>query len=304
MPDGEDVCVLIPTLEEAATIGEVIDGFRGQGLSNVLVVDGGSEDATREIAADHDARVITQSGTGKGQAVREALDHIETPYVLMVDGDGTYRPEDADAMLSPLRSGEYDHVIGNRFADMTAGAMSRFNRAGNRLINHAFAFIHGRDLGDVLSGYRAFTRESAKRMALAADGFGIETEFAVECVRRGVPTAVVPIRYEPRAASSETNLRPVRDGGVILLTLYRLARMHNPLFYFGSVGITTMLVGGIVAGWVGYEWFVHSVAHDVLALFAASAFLFGMQLVMFGLLSDLIVSLHREEMRRIEEDGP
>ncbi len=302
MADHEDVCVLIPTLNEAETIGGVIAGFREQGFSNVLVVDGDSADDTPEIAADGGARVITQSGTGKGQAIREALDHIDVPYVLILDGDGTYRPEDADAMLSPLRSGEYDHVIGDRFADMDPEAMSRFNRAGNRLINRTFGFIHGRDLGDVLSGYRAFTRESVERMNLAEDGFGIETEFAVECVRRGVPTAVVPIRYEPRAASSETNLRPVRDGGIILLALYRLARLHNPLFYFGSVGIATMLMGMIVACWVGYEWFAYHIAHEVFALFAASAFLFGMQLVMFGLLSDLIVSLHREQMRRIEEN--
>ncbi|KYH25547.1 glycosyltransferase AglJ [Halalkalicoccus paucihalophilus] len=301
MDDG-DVCVLLPTLDEAETIGDVVRGFREQGLSNVLVVDGDSSDGTREIAAEAGARVITQSGTGKGQAVREALSHIETPYVLMADGDGTYSPEDAGAMLEPLRSGDYEHVIGDRFADMADGAMGRLNRAGNGLINRAFAYIHGRDLGDILSGYRAFTRESAERMALAEDGFGIETELAVECMRRNVPTAVVPIRYEPRPDASDTNLRPFRDGSVIVLTLYRLARTHNPLFYFGSVGFASMLVGVTVACWVAYEWFVRSIPHEVLALFAASSFLFGMQLIMFGLLSDLIVTLHREQMRRLDRE--
>ncbi|MDL5360565.1 S-layer glycoprotein N-glycosyltransferase AglJ [Halalkalicoccus sp. NIPERK01] len=299
-PQYDDVSVVLPTLDEAETIGSVVDGFRAQGFSEVLVVDGNSEDATREIAAIHGARVVIQSGEGKGQAVREALSHVDTPYVLMADGDGTYRPEDADAMLEPLRSGEAEHVIGDRFADMADDAMGRLNRAGNGLINRAFAYIHGRDLGDILSGYRAFTRESAERMALAEDGFGIETELAVECMRRNVPTAVVPIRYEPRPESSDTNLRPFRDGGLIVLTLYRLARTHNPLFYFGSVGIASMLLGVAVAGWVGYRWVVHSTGHEVMALVSASAVLFGMQLVMFGLLSDLIVTLHREQMRRLD----
>lgn len=301
-PDHDDVCVLLPTLNEAETIGDVIAGFREQGFSDVLVVDGNSSDATREIAAEHGARVVTQSRNGKGQAVREALSHVDRPYVLMADGDGTYRPEDAQAMLEPLRAGEAEHVIGDRFADMRPDAMSRLNRVGNGLINRTFAYVHGRDLGDILSGYRAFTRESAERMALAEDGFGIETELSVECMRQNVSTTVVPIRYEPRPESSDTNLRPLRDGSLILLTLYRLARTHNPLFYFGSVGISAMLVGMAVAGWVGYEWFVRSISHEVFALFAASSFLFGMQLVVFGLLSDLIVTLHREQMRRLDEE--
>ncbi|MEM4781359.1 MAG: S-layer glycoprotein N-glycosyltransferase AglJ [Halalkalicoccus sp.] len=302
-PDYDDVSVLLPALDEAETIGDVIDGFQEQGFTEILGVDGGSEDTTREIAAIHGARVLVQSGEGKGQAVREALDHVETPYVLMADGDGTYRPEDAHAMLEPLFSGEAEHVIGDRFADMDDGAMSRLNRAGNRLINRAFAYVHGRELRDILSGYRTFTRESAERLALAADGFGIETELAVECTRRNVATTVVPIRYEPRPTESETNLRPFRDGGLILLTLYRLARTHNPLFYFGSVGVSAVLFGLLTATWVGYRWFVYTTAHEVIALVAASSVLFGMQLVVFGLLSDLIVTLHREQMRRLDEDG-
>lgn len=299
-PDYDDVSVLLPTLDEAETIGAVIEGFHEQGFSEILVVDGDSEDTTREIAAIHGARVILQSGEGKGQAVREALDRIDTPYVLMADGDGTYRPEDAHAMLEPLFSGEYEHVIGDRFADMADDAMGGLNRTGNRVINGGFRFIHGRDLGDILSGYRAFTRESAERMALAEDGFGIETELAVECARQNVSTTIVPIRYDPRPESSETNLRPFRDGSLIILTLYRLARTHNPLFYFGSVGVSTMLLGTLIAAWVGYRWIVYTTAHEVMALFAASSFLFGMQLVVFGLLSDLIVTLHREQMRRID----
>ncbi len=242
MPDKEDVCVLIPTLNEAETIGEVIDGFREQGFSNVLVVDGDSEDGTRDVATDHGARVITQSGVGKGQAVREGLEHIDTEYVLMLDGDGTYKPADAETMLEPLDDG-YNHVIGNRFAEMNDGSMPRLNHFGNRIINRAFSIIHGSDFKDILSGYRAFTRKSAERAYLTSDGFGVETELAVECVKHGVPTVVVPIQYEERPDDSETNLHPLWDGGDIIMTLYQLAKTNNPLFYFGSVGMLSGLFG-------------------------------------------------------------
>ncbi|WP_128475811.1 S-layer glycoprotein N-glycosyltransferase AglJ [Halorussus pelagicus] len=301
MADSEDVCVLIPTLNEAETIGEVIDGFTSRGYENVLVIDGNSSDETTDVARDHGARVMYQSGSGKGQAVREAIEHIDAEYVLMLDGDGTYRPEDAEAMLDPLVNGEYEHIIGDRFADMEDGAMSRFNEFGNGLFNWVFRTIHGKNFEDILSGYRAFTRESVEKFYLDSDGFGVETELAVECVKHGVPTTVVPIRYEARPDDSDTNLHPIRDGGVILLTLYQLAKTSNPLFYFGSVGVLSGVFGVAIAGYVAYEWFgPANTSHEVLAVVAAFAILFGVQLLMFGVLSDLIVTLHREQMRRLE----
>ncbi|MFB6192541.1 MAG: S-layer glycoprotein N-glycosyltransferase AglJ [Haloarculaceae archaeon] len=301
--DRSAVCVLLPTLDEAATIGDVVDGFREQGYENVLVMDGGSTDGTREAAEAHGARVREQSGSGKGQAVREALRYVDAPYVLMADGDGTYDPDDADRLVEPLIEGRAEHVIGDRFADMRPGAMSRLNRVGNRLVNAAFAWVHGRDLGDILSGYRAFTRESVEGYDLSADGFGIETELAVACVKRGTPTEVVPVTYRPRPAGSETNLRPFRDGARISLTLFALAKTNNPLFYFGSVGVASLLSGLAVAAFVAYEWYVRTppVSHEALAVVAASGVLLGVQLLMFGVLSDVIVSVNREQTRRLEE---
>ncbi|WP_424018996.1 S-layer glycoprotein N-glycosyltransferase AglJ [Halorientalis pallida] len=302
MPDRSEVCVLVPTLNEAETIGTVLESFSEHGFENILVIDGDSTDGTREIARDHGARVIVQSGTGKGQAVREALRHIEAPYVLMLDGDATYRVEDAEAMLEPLFSGRAEHVIGDRFADMESGAMSRLNRTGNRIINRAFRWIHGRNLEDILSGYRAFTRESAERLTLTESGFGIETEMAVECVKHGVRTEVVPIRYEARPDESETNLHPFRDGATIILTLYQMAKTNNPLFYFGSVGALSSLVGFVLGGYVAYDWFVPPrTSHEVIAIVSVFSILVGIQLLIFGVLSDMIVALNREQTRRLEE---
>ncbi len=303
--DREDVCVLVPTYNEAATIGDVVGGFVELGLTNVLVVDGHSTDETRERAREAGARVVEQSGAGrgdgKGQAVREGLGLIDAPYVLMLDGDGTYRPEDAERMLAPLLSGEAEHVVGDRFADMQPGAMTRLNRVGNGIINAVFRRVHGRDLGDILSGYRAFTRESIDRLGLTAEGFEIETELAVECVRHDVRTTVVPITYRPRPDESETNLHPFRDGGRIVVTLYQLAKTSNPLFYFGSVGLVSLLAGGGIGVYVGVEWVTRRVPHEILALVSAFGILLGVQLIIFGVLSDMIVELHREQLRRLRQ---
>ncbi len=297
---ADEVCVLIPTLNEAATIGSVIDGFYEQGYSNVVVVDGDSDDETREIARERGAQVFTQAGDGKGQAVRETLEYVTVPYVLMVDGDGTYDPADAERMLEPLSRG-YEHVIGNRFAEMDDDAMKAPNGFGNRLINRSFRLIHGAEYEDILSGYRAFTTESFERLALDSDGFTIETELAVECVKHGVDTTVVPVSYSARPEASETNLHPLRDGGTIVLALYSLAKTNNPLFYFGSLGAASIASGGVVAMYVLWQWIQYQQGHEILAVVSAAAILLGVQLLMFGVLSDMLVTLHREQRRRLEQ---
>ena len=300
MSEYEDVCALVPTRNEAATIVDVVDGLFDVGVGHVLVVDGNSSDDTTEIAAEHGAEVVQQTGNGKGQAVRQGVGLIDEPYTLLLDGDGTNPPEQAPRLLDPLVAGDVEHVVGDRTADMRPGAMSNLNQVGNRLINRAFGRIHGEDYGDILSGYRAFTTESFDRMFLSAEGFGIETEMAVECARHGIPVAVVPTTYKPRPEGSETNLHPISDGARIILTLYSLAKTSNPLFYFGSVGAAFGAAGTALAVWIGYEWFVRGISHEALTVVAGVVLLLGVQLLIFGVLSDLVVTLHREQTRRIE----
>ncbi|QZX99888.1 S-layer glycoprotein N-glycosyltransferase AglJ [Halobaculum rubrum] len=296
-----DVCVLLPTYDEAATVADVVTDFRDHGFTNILVIDGGSTDDTRDCARKAGARVEIQSGSGKGQAIREAVrEHVTTDYVLMADADGTYRASDADAMLEPLRGGTAEHVIGDRFADMHDDAMTGLNRVGNTIFNGLFSLIHREDFGDILSGYRAFTVDSFERLRLSADGFGLETELAVECARHGVRTTVVPITYLPRPDGSNTNLHPVRDGGIILMAIYRQAKTSNPLFYFGSAGAVSGVAGAIIAAYVAWDWFANGISHNVLALVAGVGVILGVQLLIFGVLSDLLVTLHGETLDRVE----
>ena len=124
---------------------------------------------------------------------------------------------------------------------------------------------------------------------------------AVECVKHNVPTAVVPITYLPRPSGSDTNLRPFRDGGIIFLELYRRAKTNNPLFYFGSVGTVALLAGLLFGAYVGYDWFVNDISHEVIAIVAAFSLIFGVQLLIFGVISDMLLTLHRERMRRLDD---
>ena len=91
----QDVCILIPTLNEEESIESVVKEFRALGFENILVVDGHSTDATFARAKKAGARVILQSGRGKGQALKEVFEKIDEKYILLIDGDGTYLPSEA-----------------------------------------------------------------------------------------------------------------------------------------------------------------------------------------------------------------
>jgi glycosyltransferase (TIGR04182 family) len=292
----DEVCILIPTLNEDLTIGEIVREFRELGYNHILVIDGNSTDNTVRISRESGANVSTQSGKGKGNAIIEAFAIIEQPYILMLDGDGTYSPKDAEKMLAPLFSG-FDQVIGDRLINAEEGAFSRLNLFGNHMVNYLFKVAHSRDLHDILSGYRAFKQSAIHQMNLKQKGFEIETEISVESVRSEQRVMVVPIRYSRRPGTT-TKLSPFHDGIKIVSTIYRLARVNNPLFYFGMIGIFTSFLGILTGIYVLHEW-LRGIDHIPLTILTVLLIVVGIEIFMFGMISDMLLIFHRETIREI-----
>ncbi|MCX6685340.1 MAG: S-layer glycoprotein N-glycosyltransferase AglJ [Methanoregula sp.] len=294
----DEVCILIPTLNEGPTIGNVVREFKAQGYNNILVIDGKSTDNTVKIAREAAATVRTQSGTGKGNAIIEAFEVIDQSYILMLDGDGTYSAKDAEKMLSPLFIG-FDQVIGDRLINAEEGSFSRLNLFGNHMLNLLFKVAHSRDLHDILSGYRAFTKLAVQQMHLKERGFEIETEISVEAVRNGQRIMVVPIKYLRRPGGTGTKLSPFHDGVKIVSTIYRLARMNNPMFYFGMMGLFTSLLGILTGIYVVLQWF-RNIEHIPLTILTVLLIVVGIEIFMFGLISDMLLVFHREIVRELQ----
>jgi dolichol-phosphate mannosyltransferase len=293
----DEVCVLIPTLNEAPTIGAIVREFKSLGYDHILVMDGKSSDNTIKNAREAGATVRTQTGKGKGNAIIEAFENIEQTYILMLDGDGTYSAKDAEKMLTPLFLG-FDQVIGDRLINAEEGSFSRLNLLGNHLLNMLFKVAHSRDLHDILSGYRAFTNLAIHQMHLKEKGFEIETEISVESVRNGQRVMVVPIRYSRRPGTA-TKLSPFHDGIKIISTIYRLARVNNPMFYFGMMGIFTSILGLLTGVFVFLEWLRH-IDHIPLTILTVLLVVVGIEIFMFGMISDMLLVFHREIIREIQ----
>lgn len=294
-----DVCILIPTLNEEDAISEVIGEFKKMGFDEILVIDGHSRDRTRERADEAGAKVVVQREKGKGQALKEAFSLIEADYIVMIDGDGTYLPAEVRLLLDPIFEGKADHVMGNRFGNLQKGALTRLNSAGNRLINFFFRLIYNVPLNDILTGYRAFTREGVRRLDLTMPGFEIETEMTVDSVKKGLAIAEVPVTYRARTTGTKTKLNPIMDGARIVATIYRMAKTHNPLFYFGLMGSLFGAAGFFLGLYVARDWLATRTEHIPLTILTALLIIVGFQLLFMGILGDAVASMHREVLREI-----
>lgn len=298
--DKNDVCIFIPVLNEEGAIKNVIEGFKNIGYNNILVYDGNSKDKTREIAAAAGAQVVIQSGKGKGQAMIQAFGAIPEKYIVMIDGDGTELPEEIETLLYPVLEGKADHVAGNRIAGRTKGAFTALNLLGNRMINWFFRRAFHSNLRDILTGYRAFTRESIQALDLKQQGFVIETELTVECLMKEQKIMEVPITYLPRPEKVETKLHPIRDGYRIGRAVYKYSRYYNPLFFFG---IWSGLLFAIAAVLIG----IHPVVmnwHGHTSMFGTAVFFFtgtAVLLLIAGFVADINATLHRKTLQTLKK---
>ncbi len=294
-----DVCVLIPTLNEEESIQPVVREFKALGFENILVADGHSTDATVERARAAGAGIFIQSGSGKGQALKEVFEVIKEEYILLIDGDGTYLPSQATLLLEPVMKGKADHAVGNRLGNVQGGSFKRLNMFGNRMINSFFSTIYRVHLGDILSGYRAFTTEGIRRLDLTTPGFEIESEMTIESVKKGLRIIEVPITYMPRLAGAKTKLHPFRDGLKIILTIFRMAKTENPMFYFGLFGSLFGLAGFLTGLYVARDWLYWRIEHIPLTILTAILIIVGFQLFLIGMQGDMMASMHREIIREL-----
>lgn len=198
------IAVVIPTLNEAGSIGHVLDDIPASLEPEVLVVDGGSTDGTAEIAASRGARVILEPRRGYGRACLTGLERAKHPEVVVfLDGDYSDRPSEMPRLLEPIRNGTADVVLGTRLkGDLVAGAMPWHQVIGNRLAAALIRALYGVPLSD-LGPFRAVRYEVLRAMGLRAPTYGWAIELPTRAARQGYRVAEVPVSYHPRIGVSK-----------------------------------------------------------------------------------------------------
>jgi glycosyltransferase involved in cell wall biosynthesis len=285
------ISVIIPTMDEPAiadVLRDVHDALQQYDLE-VIVVDK-SKDETAVRAAELGATVIHQTGTGYGDAYITGFKRIseDTETVVILDGDYSYDPYDIPKLLQPINDGA-DFVIGTRFPLMDKGAMSRRNVLGNRILTRLIRFLYHVRVTDSQSGMRAIKRSALDRLQLQSPDMPFASEMIIEAQKEGIAIAEVPIRY--RARIGHPKLDPFRDAFRILFTSVRLVRDYNPIVIFLPIGLALILVGLGYGATVLIEYINTGVVTRLAAaILSVLLILTGLQITLFGLLADIILT--------------
>ncbi len=230
------IAVLLPCYNEQAAIAQTIAGFRDAlPGATIYVYDNNSRDRTVEVARAAGAVVRTERMQGKGHVVRRMFADVDADIYVMADGDLTYDPASAPAMVERLVDDGLDMIVGTRVHE-AAEAYRRGHVLGNRAMTGLLASLFGRTFTDIFSGYRVFSRRFVKSFPALSGGFEIETEISVHALELKMPVGEVETRYLARVEGSASKLNTYRDGARIARTIATLYRIERPLWFFGAIG--------------------------------------------------------------------
>jgi len=241
------IAVILPCYNEEAAIAATVAGFKAALPSaTVYVYDNNSRDRTREVAAQAGAVVRVERQQGKGHVVRRMFADIDADVYVMADGDLTYDPKAAPAMVDMLLDEQLDMVVGTRKHEQ-AEAYRGGHVLGNKVFTGLLSKLFGRSFSDIFSGYRVFSRRFVKSFPVLSAGFEIETEMSVHALELRMPVGEVETAYGARPEGSQSKLSTYSDGWKILKTIGTLYRVERPVLFYGGIGLP-LIVAGIVLG--------------------------------------------------------
>jgi Glycosyl transferase family 2 len=290
------IAVLIPCHNEEATVGKVVRDFR-QALpsASIYVYDNASTDGTREAALEAGAIWRQVALLGKGNVLRRMFAEVEAQAYVLADGDDTYDATAAPAMVRELWNRQLDMVVGVRVeAEDTCDAYRRGHRLGNKLLTRLVHWLFRDGSGDMLSGYRVFSRRYVKSFPAHSKGFETETEMTVHALDLRLPFGEMPTAYRERPPESMSKLKTIPDGIRILRFIVMLLLDYRPLMFFGGLAAACTLLSLSAAG----------VAHGNLhawtppTFVAATSLALGMVFSLAGVVLDSL-GRSRKEMKRI-----
>jgi glycosyltransferase involved in cell wall biosynthesis len=227
------VAFIIPALNEEAALAPMLDGLRAAldaaacVDADIVVVDNGSSDATAVVARMHGARVISEPRRGYGQACLAGMAALsrDVEIVVFLDADGSDDPEDLVRLLTPVREGEADMVLGSRTAAAReSGAFTPQQAFGNWLATGLMRVFFGARYTD-LGPFRAIRRKALERLRMRDTNFGWTIEMQIKAHRFGLRVVEIPVNYRTRIAG-ESKISgnfggTVRAGWKILWTIAR-----------------------------------------------------------------------------------
>ena len=271
MPEAKpSIAIVIPCYQEALTIGKVIADFRRElPDARIYVYDNNCTDGTGEIAAKLGAVVRREKRQGKGYVVASMFEQIQEDILVMVDGDDTYEASHVHKMLEPILRGDADMTVATRLTSHGEKSFRPLHVAGNRMVCGIINWMFKSLVSDIFSGYRVFTRESARQIPVTTKGFDVETEITLQALYRGQIIREMPVPYRARPEGSFSKLNTFSDGFRVLLRLFLIVKSYKPLTFFGGLALVLFALGLLAGARPIYEFiqfrYVYAVPTAILA---------------------------------------
>lgn len=193
------IAVIIPALNEAGNIGQLVKDVRASLHAKVIVVDNNSSDLTADEARQAGAQVVCESKRGYGYACAAGVaSACQADILVFLDGDCSFSPAELPVLLAPIFKGQAEFVIGSReLGHIDPGAMPSHQRFGNWLTARMMNTLYGLSVSDV-GPYRAIRRQILIEMNMREMTYGWPTEMMVKAARRGLQIVEVPVSYHSR----------------------------------------------------------------------------------------------------------
>ena len=208
-----DVSAVIAAKQEAPSLGDVIERSRRY-ASTIICVVGKSTDGTADVASAHGAVVLADGGRGKGEALRRAIPHVQTPVTVFLDADGSHDPEDIPLLVGPILADQADHVSASRLrggsSELHGGFDEFFRLAGSSFITACINRRFGCRLSDSQNGFRAIRTSVLAQLDLRENLTTIEQEMIIKTLRRGFRMTEVP-SHEHRRRHGTSHIRVWRS---------------------------------------------------------------------------------------------
>lgn len=299
------VAVILPAFNEELTIKDCIKSFYEElPEATIVVVNNNSSDKTEEITLktfrdlNINGILLNENRQGKGNAIRSAFKKVDADVYVMCDADMTYPANYVHNLISPIINEDIDMCVGDR---LSSGDYDKENKRalhsfGNRLVKTLVNKLFNSNIKDIMSGYRAFSKNFIKNYPILVEGFELETDMTLHALDKRFKIKEIDITYKDRPEGSFSKLDTINDGFKVIFTIFQILRYYRPFIFFSILSFIfaffSILSGiPVLDDWFSYKY----IYHVPLAILATGLGLISIIFFVVGIILDAIAYQNRLE---------